>query len=448
MTGPTLRFGRRSLLRTAALVPLAGLAGCTFFDDLFESNKPPLPGKREPVMGDTRGLRVDPSDHRVVNLPAAVQNADWPQSGGGPTHAQGNLALGDLNRSWHRSIGEGGGYRRKITATPVISGGQVFTMDSDATVKAFDAATGAGRWETDTEPKKDRSTNIGGGLAVQGQVVYASTGRAEALALDAQTGKITWRSPLDAPARSAPTVADGKLFVVTLDERLVCLALADGKRLWSYQATPSATIVLGEPAPAYADGLVVAGFGSGDLVALRADSGTLAWSDSLAAARGRTSLADLSAIRALPVIASGTVYAIGIGGVMLAIDLRSGRRLWEREAAGLQTPWIAGDWMFVLTDQQVLACLSHADGRVRWVSQLPRYANEEKSRDAIYWTGPVLGGKYLYLAGSTEKLIAVNAMTGDVLGEQDLPDQVSVGMVVAGGKLFVVTDDSTLTALG
>jgi hypothetical protein len=39
-------------------------------------------------------------------------------------------------------------------------------------------------------------------------------------------------------------------------------------------------------------------------------------------------------------------------------------------------------------------------------------------------------------------------MTGDVLGEQDLPDQVSVGMVVAGGKLFVVTDDSTLTALG
>ena len=60
----------------------------------------------------------------------------------------------------------------------------------------------------------------------------------------------------------------------------------------------------------------------------------------------------------------------------------------------------------------------------------------------------MLGGQYLYCAGSTEKLIAVNPATGDVLGEMDLPDKVSVAMVAAAGKLFVVTDDGSLSALG
>ena len=136
---------------------------------------------------------------------------------------------------------------------------------------------------------------------------------------------------------------------------------------------------------------------------LRADSGTLAWSDSLAAARGRNSLADLSAIRAMPVIVNNVVYAISVGGLLLALDLRSGRRLWEREAAGQNTPWVAGDWLFVLTLDQQVACLSRADGRIRWITQLARYENVAKSRDPIYWTGPLLGGSYLYLAGSTEK---------------------------------------------
>lgn len=440
--------GRRTLLRATVLGAAAALPGCSLLDDIFESSKDAIPGKREPVLAATRGLAVDAGDTRAVSLPAAVLNADWAQAGGVPTHAMGNVALGPLTSSWRRGIGTGGGYRRKITAAPVIAGGSVYAMDSDGVVSAFTTVDGTRRWRTDTEAEENRSTNVGGGLAVAGGVVFASTGRAETLSLDAATGKINWRTKLDAPARSAPTVADGRLFVSTLDGQLVALNAADGKRVWAYQAAASPTIVLGEPAPAVSDGLVVGGFGSGDLVCLRAESGTLAWSDSLAAARGRTSLADLSAIRALPVIAGGIVYAIGVGGLMLALDLRSGRRVWEREIGGQHAPWVAGDWIFVLTDQQVLVCMNRADGRVRWLASVPRYGNVEKQRDPIYWSGPLLSGQYLYLAGSTEKLLAVNALTGQVLGEQGLADVPAVAPVAAGGKLFIVTDDGTLTALG
>jgi outer membrane protein assembly factor BamB len=441
-------LSRRGLLRTASLAPLAGLAGCDMFDDMFETAKPALAGKREAVLEDVSALMSDPSERRPVTLPLATKNTEWTQAGGNPSHVMGNVAVGASKAIWSKSIGEGGGYRAKITAAPVVAGGRVFTMDSDGVVSAFDVASGDRQWNTVTQADDNRSTNVGGGLGVAGGTVFAATGRGETLALEAGTGKIIWRVSIDAPARSAPTIVEGRVFVVTLDGRTIALRTDKGARLWSYQATTTATSVLGEPAPAYADGTLVCGFGSGDLVALRADSGTLTWSDSLGAARGRNSLLDLSAIRALPLIANNVVYAVGMGGLMLALDLRSGRRLWERDIGSLNTPWLAGDWIFVITLSQTLVCLNRADGHVRWTSQIPRFEDPDKQRDPIFWTGPFLGGDYLYLAGSTGKMIAVNPANGEILGEQELVDKIAVAPVGAMGRMFIVTDDGTLSAFG
>ena len=120
-----------------------------------------------------------------------------------------------LTRTWRRSIGEGAvGYRRKITATPVVAGGQVFTMDSDGSVSAFDEATGSRRWNTDTQDEKDRSTNVGGGIAVAGNVaVRHHRPGGSRRPWTPRRGRSNGASPLGAPARSAPTIVDNRLFV-------------------------------------------------------------------------------------------------------------------------------------------------------------------------------------------------------------------------------------------
>lgn len=432
--------------RASLFLPLALLPGCSTIDDIFSDKKRPIPGRREAILAARRGLEVDTADRRAVSVPAPTANPEWPQAGGTAAHVMGNPAVSGLSPAWRSDIGDGGGYRRKITAQPVLAGGRVFTMDSDATVSAFDAANGGRAWRTDTQGEEDRSTNVGGGVAAANGLVYATTGRAEALALDAATGAIRWRVALGAPARSSPTVIEGHLFVTLLDGRLLSLNPADGERQWSYQAATATTALLGQPAPAYADGLVVAGFGSGDLLAVRADGGALAWSDSLASARGRNSLVDLSAIRGLPVIENGRVFAIGLGGLMVSIDLRSGRRLWEREVGGSETPWLAGDWLFVQTAEQSLAAIHKDDGRVRWITELPRYNDEERQRDPIFWTGPLMADGRLVLAGSNERMTSVSAVDGKVIGTQRISDAVSVAPIAAAGSVFVVTDDGKLQA--
>jgi outer membrane protein assembly factor BamB len=432
--------------RTALLAPLA-LSGCGLWDDWFGTHKTPLPGKREPVVAGRKTLRVDEGTAKV-ELPTAVSNAAWPQAGGNPAHFMGHLAAGQrLGEAWSANIGAGGGYRRKIMAQPVVADGIVYVMDSDAVVSAIDVAGGRRVWRFDTRKDDDDSTNVGGGLTVDQGTLYAVNGLAELVALDAAKGTVRWRSNFGAPTRSAPTVVEGRLFVTTIEDRLLALATDDGRQLWSHQAANATTSILGRPAPAYSDGLVVAGFGSGELATLHAESGTPVWTDTLAAAISGSNIADFAAIRGLPVVGDGRVYAIGMGGLAVAVDLPSGRRLWERQASGEDSPWAAGSWLFIVTLEQKMGAVNRDDGRVAWVTELPRWKNPEKEKDPITWYGPLLAGDRLVVAGTNHQALAVSPYTGEILGRQDLSGAASLGPVVAGGTVFVVTDDGRLLAL-
>ena len=439
-----MRLSRRG----AMLLPLAA-AGCKTLDEWFGDKKTPLTGTREAISNAQRGLKVDNPPGRAVTLPQAAANTTWPQSGADPTHVPGNPALGQaLDTVWTASIGAPGGYRRRITATPVIGGGRVFAMDSNAVVSAYDQRSGAQLWRTETMLPDDDSTNVGGGVALDGDTLYAATGLAALLALDVTNGKPRWRQTLPAPARAAPTIVEDRLYLPTLDEQLLALARADGARLWAYQSTATMTSVLGLPSPAFTDGLLVAGFGSGDLVCLRAVSGSVSWSDGLTSARGRSSLLDFSAIPGLPAIADGRVYAIGLGGLLVSIDLRTGRRLWEREVSSAQSLWLAGDWLFVLTPDQMLGAVNAGDGQVAWATQLPLFQDEKAKEDPITWVGPVLAGGRLLVAGSNHDLREVNPQTGALLpAPHTLPGVVTVAPVVADNTLYLVTEDAKLLAL-
>jgi len=437
--------------RAAMLAGLATLPGCSLYDSVFGRDKKALPGERQTVLSAGRTL-ADATTTARVALPPPADPADWPQPGGTPAHEGGHLALsgesgGGFARAWTASIGQSTGYRRRITAQPVAAAGRVFTMDADGEVAAFDSAGGRNLWRADTEPENDRSTNVGGGIAVAGETVFAATGRAEVLALDAATGAVRWRARLGAPARSAPTIASDRVYVATIDNQMLGLSATDGKRLWSYQSPGSDTAVLGLPAPAYVDGIVIAGFGSGELVALRAASGTVVWSDSLAAARGRTSISDLSAIRGMPMVRDGRVYAASLGGQLVANDLRSGRRLWELEMASAETPWVAGDWVFAVGTDARLAAINRIDGAVAWVTQLDRWETPAKEQDPITWAGPILAGGRLFLGNSTGRAVLVDPVTGQVESTFSLPGALSLAPIVAGGTMYMVTDNATLVAL-
>ena len=440
---PALALSRRA----AFLAPLA-LAGCETVEGWLNTKKTPIPGKRESVEATRTGPRPDDGVGKIL-LPAPVRNVGWPQSGGNPTHAMGHLAIGDqIREAWTASIGTGGGYRRKILAQPLVADGSVFTMDSDGEVSSFSLVNGSRQWRFDTKNEDADSTNIGGGLAVDKGTVFAVNGIGDLVALDAAKGTMRWRKSLGAPVRSSPTVAEGRLFLTMIDDRLLGLSADDGATLWTHRGVGGGTAMLGQPAPSYASGLVVAGFGSGEIACLRADTGSPVWSDGLGASRLRSALTDFTAIRGAPAIAGGLVYAVGMGGLAVAIDLPTGRRVWERQISGEDSPCVAGEWVFLVSVEQEMIALHARDGRVAWVTPLPRWQNVEKRRDPYTWYGPVLAGDRLIVTGTSEEALSLSPYTGAILGRQPLSGVASpVAPVVADGTLLVVSDDARLMAL-
>ena len=245
-------------------------------------------------------------------------------------------------------------------------------------------------------------------------IVYAATGLSEIICFEVKSGTIRWRQPLGVPARSAPAISGGHILVSLIDSSIVGLDQHNGTTQWSRQARNPLTGVLGLPAPAISGSIAIAGFGSGDLLALNTDSGEVLWSDNLGATG--TGLSQLSAIVGLPVIDQGSVFVGSLGGIVLSLDLPTGRRLWERDFATDQTSWIAGDWMFQLSTDQQLAALSAATGQVKWVRQMPPFKNMKKLTKPIYWWGPILAGSSLILVSNDKRLATVNPIDGTITG--------------------------------
>lgn len=426
------------------------LAACDTLRPIFtDTSKTPLAGKRISVLNLEHDLTADPKLNDVqIRLPRPFDNDAWPDSGGYPDHAMYHLALGNtLERAWKANAGEGASRYGRIVAQPVVEGGRVFTMDAQDVVSAFDEKTGDRLWRVDPQPKDASDVTYGGGVAAADNQVFVGTGYGQVLALDAATGKEIWRVNADAPIHSSPTVAEGRVFAITVDNELDVLSAADGHQLWTHNGLPEPGSFTGGASPAVEGDTVIAPYSSGEIYALSIDNGRQLWSDSLAASQPVGALSSLADIRGAPVIDRDRVLAISHSGLMVSIDLRTGDRVWEQDIGGIHAPWVAGDFIYVLSSENELVCLTRADGRVRWALQLPQWENEDKKKDAIFWSGPVLAGDRLIVVASTGEAISVSPFTGEALGKTEFPDAVFINPVVADKTLYVLTDEADLIAI-
>ncbi|MAZ04601.1 MAG: pyrrolo-quinoline quinone [Sneathiella sp.] len=437
----------RPLLRPALMgAALLGLGACSWFGN---PEAPPLPGDRISILSLEQTLEADAGLADLqVRLPAPYENANWPQAGGVPSHALYHLELGDeLEEAWRVSIGDGSDDENRMFSSPVIVGGKVYAMDSSAEVTAYSAEDGKELWSVNLTPEDEDEGNIGGGLSFEYGRVFATTSYGDIVALDGESGETVWKTGLGVPLRAAPTIADGQIFVITFDSRIFALDAATGDINWNFEGGIETTGLLGAASPAYDNGTVVVPFASGELYAFRAANGQQAWSDQLVRRRLYSSLTSLTDINAFPVIDRGVVYAASYSGRMIAVDLRTGNRLWDQEISTLQTPWVAGDFLFVVSTDGDLVCMSRRNGLIRWVRPLGKYEDPEDKRDLIIWTGPILASDRLILVSNYGLAVSVSPYDGKVLGRMELSDPASIPPVVAGNTLYILTDDADLVAL-
>lgn len=436
--------------RTAIVILVAGaLAGCSLFGKGGSTKK--LPGKRYSVLALENQLQADPSLANLpVTLPPPVDNADWPQPGGTPSGDFSHLALGEQPHiAWSVKVGEGKAGSSRIVAPPIVAGGRVFTLDAHGKAVAVDAKTGARVWTQQLAPKhEDPKAGYGGGLAYSDGRLFVASAFGFAAALDPATGKQIWRHSIGVPLRAAPVASGGHLFALTEDNQIYTLAASDGHEEWNYQGIVEPARLLADPSVAVERDTVIVPFSSGEIFALRVENGGVLWSDSLTRTGPQTSLSTLSDIAGRPVIDRNLVYAVSHSGRMAAIDIRSGERRWAVNLASADMPWAAGDFVYVITVDNDVVCLTRDGGKIKWVSQLPRFEKPKDKEDPITWSGPVLAGNRLIALSSRGAVQSISPLDGKLLGAPiDLKSGTFVSPVVAGRTLYVLTGDAQLVAI-
>ena len=263
-------------------------------------------------------------------------------------------------------------------------------------------------WRGATSPRTlADEVELGGGLAYDGGWLFATLSSGTVIGLNASSGTEVWHQSLLLPLRAAPTVADGRLLVVSADNQLYALDGETGQPMWRHTGFFEGAGLLGGPSPAVGDSVVVVPYSSAEVYALRLDNGRPLWNDTVQRPRRTQGLAEINDIDGMPVIEDSRVYVASYGGQMAAIDLLRGIRVWDIDLASTQTPWLAGDFIYLLTTRGEVVCLLRENGRVRWVSPLPRLEDpDDPSSEPISWTGPILVGDRLLLAGSTGEALS------------------------------------------
>ena len=435
---------RGLLAATAALVLLGA---CTENDII-------LPGKREDVrsvlQGEEAALAVQAENEtRDIRLPALAANANWPQSIGSPSFRTDHPALGtNLTRVWTANIGQGDSRKQRITAAPVVAAGLVYTLDAEAQVTAT-STSGQTVWQQDLRPARDKSGQAsGGGLAYHEGRLYVALGYGNLVALDAATGAEVWRQRLDGTASGAPTVFGDLVYLTVGDDRGWAISTKDGRTQWQLTSSPDVTNVLGAPAPAVSDGLVVFAFGSGEVQAVFRQGGLRRWDASVSGERPGTALGKVGDVTAAPVIVGNRVYVGNQSGRLVALELNSGARLWTASEGAEGNIIAAGDSVFVLSDLNELLRLDASDGARIWGTSLPRFTTEKpKNRAEVFvHHGPILAGGRVHVASSDGQLRSFDPTNGALLGSVEIPGGATSDPVVAGGVLYVVSSKGQLHA--
>lgn len=444
------RAGALALLLAASVA----VSGCSTITKLNPFGKK---DEDKTVASDGKRISIIAFDQKVeaaeglkgvdFQLPTPAAQVDWTQPGGMPDATIENVdAAPAFEIAWRKGFGAGSNKKFHVTASPIVADGVIYVMDAKADVVAMDAKSGSVLWrrELHSADKRDK-VGFGGGVAYENGKIYVTSGYRFVAQLDAKTGAVGWRQETESPIHNAPLVHHGKVYAISTDNEMLTYDAATGTPGWNYRALEESARILSASSPVAQGEVVVGGFASGEVVALRTANGNDLWANTLSKATRTNALSEIRDVAGRPVIYRGDLYAASHSGVFAAIDMRTGTPRWTLPIASVTTPWAAGDVVYITSLAGEVICVNRESGQVYWIKDL----NEgiKKSKNRSFFEGPILAGDRLVMVSSDGRAIALNAKTGEIQKTIKLGGDGLITPIAVGGLVYVVTDKAELVAI-
>ncbi len=299
-----------------------------------------------------------------------------------------------VTRLWRTRVGDGAA-ESGVRLRPTVVDGVLYADSTDGKLAAIDAASGKTLWSKSSSThgwfgwgdKKRKDAMYAGGPAVSGDLVAVGTLDGHVYGVNAKDGSPRWEAELDTQVLTSPVILGDLVVVRGGDGRIYALDAATGKRRWVYdQGNVPLLSLRGNGDLLVANGVVFYGSDDGLLVALRLDNGAKLWEQRLASGEGRTDIERLDDADGSILLDGSTLYAAAYHGNLVAVDGPSGRPLWTRQFSTYTSLAVKDNSIFGVDDNSEVWAFDKSAGADMWKNASLKYR---------WLTGPAVQGNYV-----------------------------------------------------
>ncbi|MFT5812579.1 MAG: outer membrane protein assembly factor BamB [Psychroserpens sp.] len=314
---------------------------------------------------------------------------------------------------WDASVGNGvGDYFSRIQ--PVVAYEKVFSASRDGEAYAFDDKTGKQVWHADLNDidnklgffDKKEPTLISGGVVAGINKVFFGSENGDVIALEAESGKVSWQGKVKGEVIATPALDSGKLVVNTASGVMKAFNASNGQDDWQIEQDVPPLTLRGISAPVIAGGGVIIGSADGSLAVYLLEQGRQGWTVDIGEATGSTELERVIDVDSTPLVYGDNIYSVSSRGNLSAIELRTGRLLWQRQYSSYREISISGNSLFLTDVKGHIYAVDRNNGLELW-SQLS-FTNRGL-------TGPAPMGSYVVVGDFEGYLHWLDQATGDIV---------------------------------
>lgn len=302
--------------------------------------------------------------------------------------------------------------------TPIAEGDKVYTLGAEGNLICFESTKGRIVWQKDLPREYGTKTAMWGYAShplIDGEKLICIAGGtgSHAIALDKNIGNEIWRT-LTSPEQgySPPTIIDAGGRRQLILARVNAFSSVDpetGREYWSlpYEATSGSLIM--SPVRS-GDYLFIGGYNKQSMVvelAADAPAADIVWRNKIEHG--------ISPVNVQPFVNDGVMYGFDQGGQLYAVELPSGKRLWETTEPVSERPLYSGTafivrhgdegdryWLFNERGDLIIASLTPEGYReIDRARQLLAPTNQAFGRDVV-WCMPAFANQRMYVRNDQE----------------------------------------------
>ena len=323
-------------------------------------------------------------------------------------------------------------------SSPLITGNIIIFADDGGTIFNIDKR-GKIRWKKNIYKKLYKKIYKNLSFSISKNKLYVSDNIGFLYAINLNDGKIIWIKNFGIPIKSNLKILDNKIFFINQDNRIFCVDIETGSKIWDIRAISSFIKSQQNLALAISknNDLVVLN-SSGDLIKAKASSGRIYWSLNAIG----TLAHDTDFFKSSEIVINDNEIFFSDSSNFFSYDLSSGYLNWKINIGSKNTPIIDGNNIFSVTDNGYFVNLDRQSGKTIWSTNILKSLKERKQDTII--TGFVLGSGKIYAVSLNGFLIVCSATSGKVDYIKKIGGTITASPIINDGSLYILTEKSKI----